>query len=283
MSDFPTGKQHISYSEVKIWKECAWRHKLAYIDKLDEYEPNVYADFGSIVHEHIENYLKTNKMLLENCAKDLQDKWIQRKYDDKLLIEGRISEDKKYKHVYLETWQEYAKNILAEFPDWMDETFPNWELVEAEHFLMENIDNNDIKFKGYVDCIIKVPKGKNGKFNYWVIDWKTTGPAGWFYQKKRDFLTLAQIGLYKYYWSVKNEIDLKDIRTGFVFLKRGGKPKKCLELFKVSAGPKFVEKTIKLVDSMIFTVKRGFFPKNYENCRWCPFRNTEHCDGKWEV
>ena len=32
---FPTGKPHVSFSEIKIWKECPWRHKLTYIDKID--------------------------------------------------------------------------------------------------------------------------------------------------------------------------------------------------------------------------------------------------------
>ena len=32
---FPTGKPHVSYSEVRCWKECPFRHKLSYIDKID--------------------------------------------------------------------------------------------------------------------------------------------------------------------------------------------------------------------------------------------------------
>ena len=44
---FPTGKPHVSFSEVKVWKECSYRHKLAYVDKLDSYEANPYADYGT--------------------------------------------------------------------------------------------------------------------------------------------------------------------------------------------------------------------------------------------
>ena len=281
MSNFPTGKPHVSYSEVRIWKECAWRHKLAYIDKLDVFEANVYSDFGSTVHEAIELYLKTKAVNIELCNKKLANLWKKREYDSPKNTELQLSLNKKYKHVPLETWQEYSKNILEQLPSWMEETFPGWELIEAEHQLYENIAHAEISFKGFVDCIIKVPKGKNGKFNYWVIDWKTTGAGGWFFKKKRDFLTLAQIGLYKYYWCNKNGIDIKDVRTGYVFLKRGAKAGSCLELFKVSAGPKFIEKTNKLVDSMIFSVNRSFFPKNRDNCKWCPFNKTEHCDGEW--
>ena len=81
MSEFPTGKPHISYSEVRVWKECAWRHKLAYIDKLDVFEANVYSDFGSTVHEAIELYLKTKTVSVELCNKNLAILWKKREYD----------------------------------------------------------------------------------------------------------------------------------------------------------------------------------------------------------
>ena len=161
----------------------------------------------------------------------------------------------------------------------MDETFPGWECVSAEEQLFEDIVDSDLKFKGYIDCIIKTKKG--GKDIYHVIDWKSTGTCGWYWKKRKDFLALSQIGFYKSYWAGKNNIPLSQVRTAFVFLKRGAPAGECIELFKVSTGPKFVEKTDKLLKSMIFTVNRGFFPKNTDNCKFCPFKNTEHCDAGW--
>ena len=32
---FKTGKPHVSFSEIKVWKECPYRHKLTYVDKID--------------------------------------------------------------------------------------------------------------------------------------------------------------------------------------------------------------------------------------------------------
>ncbi len=179
-------------------------------------------------------------------------------------------------HDYIDFWTESAENIVAAFPEWMDETFPGWEYVSAEEMLYEDIADSEMKFKGYIDCIIKTQKGN--KDVYWIIDWKSTGQAGWWYKKRRDFLTLSQIGFYKSYWAEKNNIPLSQVRTAYAFLKRGAPKKNCLELFKVSAGPKFVEKTDKLLKSMIFTVNRGFFPKNTSNCKFCPFKETEHCN-----
>ena len=56
--DFPTGKQHVSFSEVKQWKECPYRHKLAYIEKIDMFEPSPFLDFGTAVHEGCEIILE---------------------------------------------------------------------------------------------------------------------------------------------------------------------------------------------------------------------------------
>ena len=89
----------------------------------------------------------------------------------------------------------------------------------------------------------------------------------------------AQVGLYKRYLSRKLNIDLKDIRCAYVFLKRGASSEKCLETFTVSVGPKFVERADKLVSAMVKNVKKGFAMKNYNSCRFCPFKQSEHCNG----
>jgi len=162
--------------------------------------------------------------------------------------------------------------------DWLDNEFPEWELVDAEHQLYESIEGEDVSFKGFVDCLLKC-KDKKGNELLWVIDWKTTGKAGWLSRKRRDFLATAQVGLYKRYISRKLNIDLKDIRCAYVFLKRGAKPDKCIDTFTVSVGPKFVERVDKLVSAMVKNVKKGFALRNYNSCKFCPFANSEHCNG----
>ena len=38
---------HISFSELKIWAECPFKHKLMYIDKIVKFEGNEFTAFGS--------------------------------------------------------------------------------------------------------------------------------------------------------------------------------------------------------------------------------------------
>ena len=273
----PTGKPHVSYSEVKVWKECSYRHKLAYVDKLDTYEANPYADYGTAVHNAIENYLKTKQMHIEPCLEEIKQKWIENDYEGEAYVE-KMKPHKWYKNEPVEVWQEWAKQSLMEFPVWLQLTFPKWELVDAEHQLYEKIEGHEVSFKGFVDAMIKVTDSK-GKEKLWVIDWKTTGKAGWLGKKRRDFLATAQVGLYKRYIARKLDMDIKDIRCGYVFLKRGAKAPRAIDLFQVSVGPKFIERADKMVDSMVKNVQKGFAMKNYNSCRFCPFANSEHCNG----
>ena len=41
---------HISYSELKEWTTCAWKHKLNYIDKIKQFKGNEHTAFGSALH-----------------------------------------------------------------------------------------------------------------------------------------------------------------------------------------------------------------------------------------
>ena len=42
---------HISYSEIKIWDECAYKHKLVYIDNIKNFHGNEHTAFGTAMHE----------------------------------------------------------------------------------------------------------------------------------------------------------------------------------------------------------------------------------------
>ena len=53
---------HISYSELKLWAECAWKHNLVYKKKIKKFVGNEYTAFGRALHtlcEHtIENKIQ---------------------------------------------------------------------------------------------------------------------------------------------------------------------------------------------------------------------------------
>ena len=270
---FPTGKEHVSYSEIRCWKECSYRHKLQHIDKIDLGKPSPYLDFGTAVHEGCERYLKSKTVPREKLLKDIRDAWEKYGFDDPEWINKQPGW---YKYEPVDTWCKWAENMWDDVPAFLDETFPNWEIVSAEEMLYESIENRDLNFKGFIDAIIKVPR-KNGTYKYWILDWKTAKSYGWDRRKKQDFLTQAQIVLYKYYWATKNNIPLKDVGCGFILLKRGGKPGNICDLLKISTGPKMIDKSRKMLNNMMSTVRRKLFLKNRDSCRFCEYYQTEYC------
>ena len=281
MKKFPTNKPHVSYSEVRCWKECPYRHKLSYIDNIDLSEDSPYLHYGTIIHTAAEKYLKTKIMDLDTVEKDILNAWDKSGFDSEEYIERqksyRKSQGWKFKpHSYVQEWIEWAKLCLSDLPEFLDKNFPNWSLISAEEMLYEPIVGTEIKFKGFIDGIIECD-GPGNRRVIWVIDWKTAPKYGWFKDKRRDFNTQAQIALYKLFWRTKNQKPSRDVKSGFVLLKREAKKGKSCELIKISAGPKVEEKAKKMVTSMISLVKRGTFIKNRHACKFCEYYNTEHC------
>lgn len=271
---FPTGKKHVSFSEVKAWKECSWRHKLYHIDKIDEFdEPSPYLFFGTCVHEGAEAILEGKEINRDKLLKTMCDAWLEHGFENP---EWYSKQPSWYKHVPLNEWVNWVTNIWNDIPKFLDSEFPDWEYIKAEEPLYENIENKNLSFKGFIDGVIGITN-KRGHKKVLIIDWKTSNSYGWRREKKQDILMIAQLALYKFYWSQKHDVPLKDIRCGFVLLKRGGKPGNTCEFVPISVGPKTLAKSLKMVNDMISAVRRGIFLKNRNSCKFCQFKDTKYC------
>ena len=272
MALFPTGKPHISFSELFCWKECPYRHKLTHIDKLGSFDPSPYLGFGTGVHESCEKYIDTREM-----DKTLAINEIDRYWDENQeAITEYINANGFCKYSPLrDQWKQIASDILDDVPRFLDETFPGWKGVKAEEDLYESIQNDEMLFKGFIDAVT-INRNKKGQPKIWLLDWKTAG-WGWTPKKKQDFNYQMQLLLYKHFWAEKHNVNPKDVKIGFVLLKRDGKNGKRCELVEVSGSAAKVEKAQKVVRSMLAAVRKGFYPKNYSACRWCEFKGTQNC------
>jgi len=280
---FPTNKPHVSYSEVRCWKECPWRHKLLYIDKIGVDEPSPYLSYGTALHDGMENFLKTGSMDIPAVIEKIKAEWEKHGFDSNEWIAGQAAHRKSQgwkpkPHDYLESWLLWATNSLEEIPAFLKEEFGDYEVISAEEELYEYYPGCEIFFKGFIDALLKVTI--RGKEYYYVIDWKTAGDKGWYASKRRDILTWAQIALYKTFWRNKRDLDTKSVRCGFVLMKRGAPAGRTCELVKVSVGPKAEENAMSIFRSMVKNVRRGLFLKNRESCLFCEFKDTPHCPGR---
>lgn len=261
--DLPTGKPHVSFSEIRDWKECSFRHKLKFVFKIDLGRPGPLMDFGTAVHASCEGFLKTRVMDTSRATNMIREVW------------AKNAELKGFEPAGLDGFIKEAEAILADVPAWMEENFPNWEYIDAEHFLYEPIEGHPHAFKGFIDGVIRCD-GPRGKKLIWLIDWKTTS-WGWTMDKKSDDMVRAQLVLYKNFWSTKTGTDPKDVRCGFVLLKRSAKPGHHCELVTASVGDVTTGRSLKVVTNMISSVKKGIAIKNRGSCTYCDYKDTPHC------
>lgn len=259
----PTGKLHISFSELRDWQDCSWRHKQKYVNKLALAEPSPILDYGTACHEVAENYLKTRVLDVSIALKLLDESW------------ERNKGHKNFPEEDLDKFKKQASESLPEIPDFLETTFPGWECLEAEHPLYEPIKKYPHAFKGFIDAIIKV-KNDKGKDVIWLLDWKTS-IWGWKREKKADFKLHQQLIFYKNFWAEKTHTDLKTIKCGFVLLKRTAKKGSHCELVKISVGDVTTERALKTLNSCVSSIRKGIALKNRESCTYCEFKDTKHC------
>ena len=270
-------RSHLSYSEIVCWMDCHQKHKLKYIDSISLDAPSIHTDFGHVIHTCLQEFIKSRTMpSLE---------FVEQEFTKKMEASNGLLNYYDYGGDAKE-FLDSIRPILEEVPRFLEENFKDWEYVAAEQQLFESMvddtGNEQTKFKGYIDGIIKYPKssrlktGKSDEYEYLILDWKCTG-WGWSADKQRDPKKQMQLVLYKHFWSKKMNIDLSNIRCGFVLLTRKGK-KRC-SLIPVSVGPKTTQNALNTINVMLGSLKKGMFPKNRNSCRFCEYSNTEHCTG----
>tara|TARA_R110000824_G_scaffold14726_8_gene62485 strand:+ start:7150 stop:7944 length:795 start_codon:yes stop_codon:yes gene_type:complete len=261
---------HVSYSEIKIWKECSWKHKLLYLDKLKGFKGNEYTAFGTAIHSTYEKVLLEEKI---NEKEYFQSKFLEElkelPEEVKNNLNKKLVEDLRKQG---DTLASLSMNALKDY-------FGNFEVVSVEEQLYEPIktflkEEHDFNFKGFIDLVLKTDDGK-----YHIIDWKTCS-WGWDSRKKTDKMITYQLTFYKYYFALKHDIDPKNIETYFGLVKRTAK-KNNIELFRTTSGPKKTENAINFLNKVIYNINKSVYVKNKLSCHGmygtCEFYKTEHC------
>jgi len=185
---------------------------------------------------------------------------------EELMKGGALSEkDKKL----IVTLNEQGRSLITHVYPAVEERFDGCETFSVEERLFEDIEKGGIKFKGFVDLVLKC----DGKYH--LIDWKTT-TWGWDARKKSSAIVTYQLTLYKHYFAKKHNIDPKDIETYFGLLKRTAK-KNPVEIFRVTSGNRKTQNALKLLNDSVYNMKHGLQVRNKLGCQWCEFKNTEWC------
>jgi len=251
---------HISFSELKLWNECPWKHKLVYLEGIKAFEGNEHTAFGTAVHSTCEQLVENN---ISNAPEYFQEQFLKE-------LQG-LPENYELKKDLVVSMRVQGCMLSAHILPALKDYFGDYELVSVEEKLYEPIEGyDDYNFKGYIDLVLKTSDGK-----YHIIDWKTCS-WGWDAKKKADKYITYQLTLYKKFWCEKYEVDPSLVETHFALLKRTAK-KDNVEIFRVTSGPRKTENATKLLTNALIHISKGNHVKDRRSCSNCEFRKTEHC------
>lgn len=252
--------KHISFSALKMWSECPFRYKLVYVNNIGKFTGNEYTAFGTALHEACE------KKLLNNNEDEI--KIFSESFERELL---KIPADKTVDMNLVTEMKEQGKTLAPMALPALKEKFGNFTILSAEEDIYENIAAvPEWNFKGFIDLIIKTEDGK-----IHILDWKSCA-WGWDTKKKSDPITTYQLTFYKFFYAIKHGISPDDIETYFALLKRTAK-KDNVEIFRVTSGDKKTENAFNLLRKALYSIDKGFFPKNRLSCKYCEFNKTKDC------
>jgi ATP-dependent exoDNAse (exonuclease V) beta subunit len=256
----PQPKKKISFSELKIWNECPFKHKLNYVDGIKSFTGNEYTAFGTAVH-----YV---------CEMKVQDPSVDGKkiFKEKFVEEIKALTIKNINKKMVLEMKDQGLHLVDFILPELNKMFEEYEVISVEEQLYEPITEFEtgVNFKGFIDLVIKTPDGK-----YHVIDWKTCS-WGWRAERKAEPMTVYQLSFYKNYFAKKHNIDPKNIETYFALLKRTAK-KDNVEIFKVTNGPKRVANAVDLLHRALTHINSKNYLKNKLSCNKCEFYKTSHC------
>jgi hypothetical protein len=280
-------KEHVSFSELRLFNECQWKWVLLKVFGQQTDERSFQMDFGKAVHSGMEVMYSPGGSIEKATENALA-----------LYDEALKTLDLSHPSDYAE-----AHRIRDCIPGFYRDCAVCPELqgiktLKSELQLMEQIERTDglnIKFKGFIDIVFV--KRLKIKTVIYVADFKTC-QWGWPAKKFQDIEVISQLLLYKHFFCKMMGADPKNVSLAFILLKK--KPKAgelCVEVAKISAGPKATEKALEYMQRAITGMHSYSYEKNYGSCvrSWkdpetkeervarCPFAGTEKCPGSAET
>lgn len=249
---------------MKIWNECAYRHKKEYVERINRFHGNIFTAFGKALHSVCEHKLyDTLEEQVTHFTDELQEEIRVLVEDKGVTIDANVNE-----------FETQGIDILPEILPGLEAYFDEYEILETEAELMEPLNlegvDEDFKFKGFIDLVVH----SGDKVH--IIDWKSCS-WGWDQRKKADPMVTYQLTLYKHYYAQMHDIDPADIETHFALLKRTAKKGKKVEFFRVTSGKKKTTNALDLLRKAVINIVKGKSFKNRMSCKYCPFHKTEHC------
>ena len=271
-----------------MWRECNYKWKLNYVDKLGTYDQSIHTIFGTAVHRVLQDWMeqdlygdKTQKFA---TTVDLGDKFKE------ILIE-EAKPHMKTEDGFLFTRQELEEfyhqgcDIIQYVQKNQEKFFPtkDTKLFAIEHELNMTINNN-VYFIGYIDIVTYNEKTKI----YTLYDLKSSS-RGWNQYAKQDKKKTDQLLLYKIFFAKELGVSEQQVKVSFVIMKRmlpeSQYPIPRVSEFEPASGTPSLKKAW---DGLNEFIGNAFLGEDYNpnqvaspsknNCKYCPFSENGLCE-----
>jgi CRISPR/Cas system-associated exonuclease Cas4 (RecB family) len=287
----PSNNKHISYSQLSSFANCQRQWYLQYVKKLAPYQPSIHAAFGTAMHETIQSWLEVlyHEKVKTSNEMDLNN----------LLYENLIKSYKMNKalngHEHFSTADELnsfwldGKHILDFLKKKRGGYFSTKhdKLAGVETLLYQEL-RPGVMFKGFIDLVFY-----NELSEEWTIVDIKTSTSGWNDFAKKDDKKIAQILLYKEFFSKQFNIPIDKINVEYFILKRRvpkdaefAAMQKRVQEFRPPSGKIKRGQAVSLMNNFVETAidKNGeYIDKEYPTspskwgCNFCAFKEMRIC------
>lgn len=295
----------LSYTDMKLYNQCAFRYYLSKILRLDVYEENFSAVIGSAVHYAMQNCLSNNDMDTD-------------KYIYEYLKDIELSKKEKF---FLDKYRVVVKELLEHVIS--EKEYSSFNEAMYEKKIQVDFGNNVI-FKGFIDKILYYNDGN--KTYYALIDYKTGNdqidlkyldyginmqlPIYLYLSKRLEFINPVCVGFYLQKINIKdrdyrlvgysnsnkdilsiidNNYDNSKVIKGMKILKDGSFSRyskvlsndELADIEKKTEGK--INNVIKKIRENEFTINPKVIDKVEVGCEYCKFRDICNMTNKDKV
>lgn len=285
-----SSKVNVSYSQLSQYLNCKHQWYLSYVKKLSKYTPSIHTVFGTAIHNTIQSWLtqaydvsvkSANNMNLEEILKQ---NLIATYKSEKSKATQHFTTKEEMDEIYLD-----GVEILSYLKKKRSTYFGTRKVYLAGVETMLNVDlAPGVAFNGFIDLVFY-----DEDLDKWLLLDIKTSTSGWNNYAKKDEIKVSQLILYKKYFSKQFNISEDKIEVEYFILKR-----------KVPENPEYptMARRVQQFRPASGRVKQGvvqsyidsylnecigpngkLIDKQYEKqlilkaCRFCEYRNTEHC------
>ena len=283
-------QRSVSYSQYSMWASCPHKWYLTYVENKQPYQASIHTVFGTAFHKTMQDYITT--MYNESGAAadrmdliELFSHEFRTEYANEFLKVGSHFSDP----VQMGEFYEDAVAILNFIKKNRNKLFTirKMRLLGIEIPLLLNVANN-VFLKGFIDFVLYDEELDK----VYIYDIKTS-TRGWSETEKKDDSKVAQILLYKEYFSKQFGFDVEKIEVEYFIVKRKlyenteyNIPR--TQHFKPASGKNKRKQVIENFQSFIkdcFDTSGKPQIKSYlknigeSSCKWCPYKDTpDLCD-----